>query len=111
MGRYIIFAAIAFVLYVAWQRFGDREPRPSLSAETVDIEIYTTSRCGYCRQAKAYMDDHGIEYLEKNVETDEALLREFHARGGQAVPYFFIHGEPMRGWEPARFEEALARGS
>lgn len=115
MGRYLWWIAIAFVLYAGWQRFGDRESRPApayaAEATEVDIEVYTTSRCGYCKRAKAYMDKHGIAYVEKNVETDSSLLREFHERGGSGVPYFFINGEPLRGWEPARFEAALSRGS
>jgi mycoredoxin len=112
MGRYFWWIAIAFVLYAGWQRFSDRRPPPSSAVgQSADIEIYTTSRCGYCKRAKTYMDKHGIAYLEKNVETDSALLREFHERGGNGVPYFFINGEPLRGWEPARFEQALSRGS
>ncbi len=115
VGRLLTFAALAFVLFVGWKRFGDREPRPMMTAsaegQDIDIEIYTTSRCGYCKRAMAYMDEHGIAYVEKNVETDTALLREFHERGGNGVPYFFIDGEPLRGWEPERFEQALARGS
>jgi glutaredoxin len=115
MGRLLTFAALAFVLFVGWKRFGDRETRrPAVvSAEVmdVDIEIYTTSGCGYCKRAKAYMDEHQIAYVEKNVETDDALLREFHERGGNGVPYFIIDGEPLRGWNPESFEEALARGS
>lgn len=117
MGRFIWFAAIAFVLYVGWQRFGGRDstaPSDSYSADEVqfvDVEIYTTSTCGYCRQAKEYMDDRGIEYLEKNVESDRELQREFRDRGGRGVPYLFVNGEPMRGFNAERFEELLAKGS
>ena len=55
------------------------------------------------------MDERDIEYLEKNVETDLELRREFHARGGRGVPYLYIHGEPLRGFDPAQFEKLRSR--
>src|SRR5687768_2544423 len=112
MSRFLKFAAFALVLYVGWQQFSSRAtPAPSLAGQRAGIEIYTTSRCQYCKQAMAYMDERGIEYLEKNVETDLELRREFHARGGRGVPYFYIHGESMRGFDPARFEKLRSAGS
>jgi glutaredoxin len=112
MSRFLKLAAFALVLYVGWQQFSNRETTaPSLAGRSASIEIYTTSRCPYCRQAMAYMDERGIEYLEKNVETDLELRREFHARGGRGVPYFYIHGASMRGFDPARFEKLRSAGS
>src|SRR5688572_21620756 len=110
MSPFLKFAAFALVLFVGWQQFNDREPpASSLAGQSADIEIYTTSRCTYCKQAMAYMDELGIEYLEKNVETDLKLRREFHARGGRGVPHFYIHGESLRGFDPARFEKLRSR--
>ena len=111
MGRFFKFAAIALGLYFGWQQFANREQQESLVGQTADIEIYTTSRCGYCKQAKEYMDERGIEYLEKNVEVDIELRKEFRARGGRGVPYFFVYGEPMRGFDAARFEKLRSQGS
>jgi glutaredoxin len=112
MGRFLKFAAIALGLYLGWQQFANREEeQESLVGQTANIEIYTTSQCGYCKQAKAYMDERGIEYLEKNVETDMELRKELRARGGRGVPYFFVYGEPMRGFDPARLEKLRSQGS
>ena len=110
MSRFLKLAAFALALYFGWQHFSDRKPpASSLAGQSADIEIYTTSRCPYCKQAMAYMDERDIEYLEKNVETDLELRREFHARGGRGVPYFYIHGEPLRGFDPAQFEKLRSR--
>lgn len=43
------------------------------------IKVYSTSMCGYCQQAKALLDDAGIEYTEIDVHEDAeamALMRE-----------------------------------
>jgi glutaredoxin len=111
MVRFFKFAAIALGLYFGWQHVAHREAQESLVGQTADIEIYTTTRCGYCKQAKAYMDEHGIEYLEKNVETSMELRLEFRDRGGRGVPYLFVYGEPMRGFDAARFEQLRSQGS
>jgi len=31
------------------------------------IELYTTPSCVSCRKAKKWLDDHGIQYVEKNI--------------------------------------------
>jgi glutaredoxin 3 len=111
MGRFFKIVPIALGLYLGWMHIANRESEESLVGQTADIEIYTTTRCPYCRQAKAYMDEHGIEYLEKNVEEDIELRKEFRARGGRGVPYLFVYGEPMRGFDPARFEKLRSQGT
>ncbi len=111
MGRFFKLAPIVLGLYFGWQYLAHRDAQESLVGQTADIEIYTTTRCPYCKQAKAYMDEHGIEYLEKNVETSMELRREFRDRGGRGVPYLFVYGEPMRGFNAARFEQLRSQGS
>ena len=111
MGKFFKIVPILLGLYLGWMHIDASEPQESLVGQTADIEIYTTSRCPYCRQAKAYMDERGIEYLEKNVEEDLELRKEFRARGGRGVPYLFVYGEPMRGFDAARFEKLRAQGT
>ncbi len=111
MGRLLKFAAIFAGLYFGWQRFTAPEPPPSRAGQHADIEIYTTTVCAYCKEAKAYMDARGIAYLEKDVENDEASRREFRDRGGRGVPYLFVYGEPMRGFDERRFEQLRSKGS
>jgi glutaredoxin len=111
MGRFFKLAPILLGLYFCWQHIAQREARESLVGQTADIEIYTTTRCPYCQQAKAYMDEHGIEYLEKNVEISMELRQEFRDRGGRGVPYLFVYGEPMRGFNAERFEQLRSQGS
>ena len=82
-----------------------------VAGQTADIEIYTTHDCPYCKEAKAYMDERGIAYLEKDVEDDMELRKELRARGGYGVPYFFIYGKPMRGFDPAGFERLRSEGA
>ena len=97
MGRFFKFAAIALGLYFGWQHFAHREAPDPWSARRPTSKSIRPPRCGYCKLAMTYMDKHGIEYLEKNIEISWSC-GEFRDRGGRGVPYLFVYGEPMRGF-------------
>ena len=65
------------------------------------VTIYTTTTCHFCHLAKNWFQEHGIEYKEKNVESDAAAQREMIEKTGQfGVPVIEIAGETP-GEEPA----------
>ena len=72
-----------------------------------EVEIFTTTTCGVCHMAMAYMDKRGIRYFEKDVERNEDYLRDFYARGGRGVPYIFVGNESMMGFDADWLERAL----
>lgn len=39
-----------------------------------EIEIYTSSTCGYCKQAKKLLDGKNVAYDEKVVDANPKLL-------------------------------------
>lgn len=60
---------------------------PELST-TVELTLYTTTWCGYCRRLKAQLDRAGIAYTEIDIEQDPAAA-ELVMRvndGNQTVP-------------------------
>lgn len=62
------------------------------------VQIYTTSWCPYCMQAKALLARKQVDYDEVDVEADPALRREMAERsGGTTVPQIFIDGRPIGG--------------
>jgi glutaredoxin/uncharacterized membrane protein YhaH (DUF805 family) len=93
----------------AVQHAGKGGGGPVHSLAEADVEMFTTSSCGVCHMAKAYMNKRGITYVEKDVEQDEGYLRDFYARGGRGVPYIFVGEQSMEGFEPNRLESMLAK--
>jgi len=79
--------------FVAQSKRGDRR-----------VVIYSTSRCGYCRQAKAYFKEHGIPYQEYDVEKSRRGRAEFDRLGGRGVPLILVGNQRMQGFDPGRFE-------
>jgi glutaredoxin 3 len=63
------------------------------------VTIYTTNTCHFCHLAKNYFQEHGVTYIEKNVESDPVAQREMIEKTGQfAVPVIEIAEE---GQDPA----------
>lgn len=40
------------------------------------VTLYTTASCGSCRKAKAWMEEHQIEYVERNIVTEPLTVDE-----------------------------------
>ena len=66
-----------------------------------DITIYTTEYCGFCRRAKALLDEKGAGYNEIDVTYDPDKRAEMAARSGgdRKVPQVFIAETHVGGCE------------
>lgn len=77
------------------------------------VTLYTTPTCGYCKLAKAFFQEHNIEYAEKDVAMDEAAREELfsraQAKGKQAsgVPVIFVDDEMVMGFDKAKLSQLL----
>lgn len=79
--------------------------------KTHDITIYSTTWCGYCKMAMKYLNDKGISYTDKNVETDmEAQAELMKKLNGdfRGVPVIDIDGTIILGFDRPRLDAALA---
>jgi mycoredoxin len=65
------------------------------------VQMYATSWCGDCRAARQFLDSHGIEYSEIDVDADSAASAELLRRvGKRAVPQLVIDGEWFQPYKP-----------
>jgi glutaredoxin len=84
-----------------------RRGRANLQAgRQVSVTMYSASWCHVCDAARSYMQEAGIPFTERDVDTDpgaRAILHRLNPRG--SVPTFDIGGTPLVGFLP----ESLAR--
>jgi glutaredoxin len=72
------------------------------------VQIFTTSWCGYCRKAKAFLRSRGVPFTEYDVEQDSAAARRFRILNpGGGVPVALIGNRQINGFDPAAYEAAL----
>ncbi|MTI69348.1 MAG: glutaredoxin family protein [Firmicutes bacterium] len=72
-----------------------------------NVTIFTSNTCPHCISAKEYLNDKGINYKEKNVQTDPNARKELMKKGYMGVPVIIVDGEEMVGFDKNRLDELL----
>lgn len=74
-----------------------------------DVVLYTTSSCGYCKQAKAYLQGKSIKYKEIDVESKDGQASYVKAGGGRGVPMIVVAGKNVSGFSTAAYDALFAK--
>lgn len=75
---------------------------------TVDIEIFTTPTCPYCKKLKAWLDENDYEYTEYDVSENKEKAQYMVEKTGQrGVPQAFIGNKAVIGFRPEKVEELI----
>ena len=74
-----------------------------------DVKVYTSNTCPYCVSAKEYLNEKGVEYVERNVQTDKEARKELMAMGHMGVPVLIIDGEELVGFDKDKIDSLLAK--
>jgi len=93
----------------------ERGNAPTAAAEertepqNITVELYTTSWCPYCKDARNFFRSRGIYFSEYDIEKDEeAARRKNELDGGRGVPFAVICDQKIRGFSTIAYERALA---
>ncbi|HTO51885.1 MAG TPA: glutaredoxin family protein [Myxococcota bacterium] len=80
------------------------------STKNASIVLYTTATCPYCKAAKAYLQSTGHDYVDKNIEDDQAAYDEMMSlTGGKpGVPVIMVGDQWIQGWSQPRVAQMLA---
>lgn len=75
-----------------------------------DVTIYTAPWCGWCRKTIAFLDQRGIDYVNKDIEADPGYEEELREKTGRtSIPLVEIDGEQIRGFDPGQMTALLAK--
>ena len=85
---------------------------PSQKFKNASVEMYTTSWCGACAQARAYFRSRGISFADYDIEKDpEAAERCRSLNPKKSIPVLVINGDVIIGYSPSAYQAALEAGS
>lgn len=64
------------------------------------VIVYSTGTCPICDKTKFLLGKWNIDYTEKRIDTDEALLKEYNqvTQGARTVPQIFIDDDLIGGF-------------
>ncbi len=74
-----------------------------------EVLVYTSNTCAYCGAAKEYLQEKGVAYVEKNVQTDKDARKELMQMGHMGVPVIVIDGEEVVGFDRDRLDDLLSK--
>lgn len=73
-----------------------------------EVTVYTAPWCGWCRKTLAFLDEAGVEYVNKDIEADVRWAEELREKtGGNAIPLVEIDGSRIRGFDPDQMTSLL----
>lgn len=74
----------------------------------VNVKIYSTPTCVYCKMAKEFFAKNNVSYEEFNVSQDAKALEEMVAKSHQmGVPVIDVDGEVFIGFDQKGLSRAL----
>lgn len=71
------------------------------------VEIYTSNSCIYCHEAKEFLQEKNVPYVEHNISKDIEARKTLMAKGYRGVPVIIIDDEAIVGFEKEELEVKL----
>jgi glutaredoxin-like YruB-family protein len=74
----------------------------------MEIKIYSTPTCPYCKLVKQYLSSKGQSYEDIDVSQNKTALEEMVKLSGQmGVPTVVINGQVVVGFDKERIDSLL----
>ena len=72
-----------------------------------NVTVYTSNSCPYCTLAKDYLNEKGVSYSEKNVQTDKEARKELMKMGHMGVPVILVDEQEIVGFDEPKLRSLL----
>jgi glutaredoxin len=85
--------------------------REKRSYGNINVIMYMTSWCGYCRKARDYIHSLNVDLVEYNIEKDKSKREEMLSKSGGStgVPLIDIEGIIIKGYNPDAIKAAIEK--
>lgn len=93
-----------------WAGWHDRSVGAEVAAlaRPGDIRMMSSQTCAVCRQARAWMNEHRVPFVECTIERDARCRADFEASRAPGTPLIVVRGKGYLGFDPALLRRALA---
>jgi glutaredoxin len=76
-----------------------------------DIQMLSSTTCGFCAAARLWMQQQGVPFSECFIETDRDCAERFEATRAPGTPAMVVRGQVQIGFDAQRVIDALQRPS
>jgi glutaredoxin len=115
--KFITAAALIFFISMVVPAYADnaQDLKNSESAVTeknsdIQVVMYMTDWCPYCKKAGKYIKSLGVNLIEYDIEKNESRKKEMKVLSGGSgmVPLIYVEGI-IRGYVPEEISEAVEK--
>ena len=115
MKNFVVVVLAVLLASFGWKQWDRHAPPADMSRSEMralaagvraeEVVMYTTTECGYCVQAKRWLDANGFAFTECNMSVDARCQTEFQSYHAQGTPFLVIR----RGKKPHQMREGFDR--
>ena len=107
----VVAAGAAVVALGAWEHVQTERlgARIAGAARPGDIAMISSETCSYCGAARAWFQEHHVNFAECFIETDAACATRYRDLMAPGTPVLVVRGEPQLGFSVRRIAAALER--
>jgi len=73
------------------------------------VVVYGTETCPYCIQARAYLRERAVPFIDRDVDHSDQGRRDFAALGKRVVPVILVGDRLLTGFNKKHLDAALAK--
>lgn len=74
------------------------------------IRLFTKSWCGWCHEARRWLETHGFDYEDIDIEANPMAAREMQRISGQSrVPTIDLGGQVLADFDSRQLESFFRR--
>ncbi|MFC1590301.1 glutaredoxin family protein [Candidatus Omnitrophota bacterium] len=74
----------------------------------MEVKVYSTPACPYCKKAKEYLKSKGVSYNDIDVSQDQTAAEEMTKISGQmGVPVIIINDNVVNGFDKEKIDSFL----
>jgi len=107
----VVLAGAAVVGLGAWEHVQTERlgARIAGAARPGDIAMISSETCSYCGAARAWFQEHRVNFAECFIETDATCATRYRDLMAPGTPVLVVRGEPQLGFSARRIAAALER--
>ncbi|HFI0273467.1 TPA: glutaredoxin-like protein NrdH [Streptococcus suis] len=68
------------------------------------VTIYSKNDCVQCKMSKKFLDQHGVEYKEINLDEQPEFIDHVKGLGFSAAPVIETKNDVFSGFQPAKLK-------
>lgn len=89
-----------------WQQHGGEKATAPAAGQPA-VVLYATDWCGYCKAARQFFANNGIDYVEQDIEKSSEALSQHRKLGGNGVPLIVVGDDVIKGYNEAALRQLL----